>query len=59
VASCEICGKSKAFGHHVSHANNRVKRVFMPNIQRKRLTIGGRTRRLYICTRCLRTGNFR
>lgn len=58
MARCEICGKSKTFGNHVSHANNKVKREILPNIQRKRLTISGSTKKVDICTRCLRTGNF-
>jgi large subunit ribosomal protein L28 len=58
MARCEICGKSRVVGNHVSHANNRVKRVVLPNIQRKKLTIGGTTRKVSICSRCLRTGNY-
>jgi len=58
MARCEICGKSRTIGNHVSHANNRVKREVLPNIQRKKLTIEGTTRKVNICTRCLRTGNY-
>ncbi|MEK7221866.1 MAG: 50S ribosomal protein L28, partial [Nitrospirota bacterium] len=29
---CEICGKIRATGNNVSHANNRTKRVFRPNL---------------------------
>ncbi|MDA8168528.1 MAG: 50S ribosomal protein L28 [Nitrospiraceae bacterium] len=57
MASCEICGKSKVTGNHVSHANNKVKREMLPNIQRKKITVKGTTKRVYICTRCLRSGN--
>ncbi|MDA8172758.1 MAG: 50S ribosomal protein L28 [Nitrospiraceae bacterium] len=59
MASCEICGKSKAVGNRVSHANNRVKREIRPNIQRKKLVIGGTAKKVSICTRCLRSGNYR
>ncbi len=59
MATCEICGKAKAFGNHVSHANNRVKKEILPNIQRKKITVGGVSKRIYVCTRCLRTGNFK
>jgi large subunit ribosomal protein L28 len=58
MASCEICGKAKGFGNHVSHANNRVKKEILPNIQRKKITVGGTTKRVSICTRCLRTGKY-
>ena len=44
-------------GNNVSHANNRTKRVFKPNIQRVRVSAGGdSTRRIYACTRCIRSG---
>ena len=34
MAKCAVCGKGPNFGHNVSHANNRTKKVWMPNIQR-------------------------
>ncbi|MGD0865339.1 MAG: 50S ribosomal protein L28 [Rhizomicrobium sp.] len=30
---CELTGKGLLVGHHVSHANNKTKRVFRPNLQ--------------------------
>lgn len=30
---CELSGKSRMVGHNVSHANNKTKRVFLPNLQ--------------------------
>jgi large subunit ribosomal protein L28 len=30
---CELTGKGPQVGHHVSHANNKTKRVFRPNLQ--------------------------
>ncbi|MCL0037626.1 50S ribosomal protein L28 [Thermodesulfovibrionales bacterium] len=43
-------------GNSVSHANNKTKRAFMPNIQRIRiLTKGGSTKKMYVCTRCIRS----
>ncbi len=30
---CELTGKGPMVGHHVSHANNKKKRVFRPNLQ--------------------------
>jgi large subunit ribosomal protein L28 len=55
MAKCEICGKSPMFGHNISHSKRATKRMFRPNIQHKRVMIGGVFRRLYICTRCIRT----
>ena len=30
---CELTGKSRQSGQNVSHANNKTKRVFLPNLQ--------------------------
>jgi large subunit ribosomal protein L28 len=57
MAKCEMCGKGPQFGHNVSHSKRATKRQFDPNIQRVRVTIDGKTRRVRICTRCLRTLN--
>ena len=29
---CELTGKGRQTGHNVSHANNKTKRVFLPNL---------------------------
>lgn len=33
---CQVTGKKPVSGNNVSHANNKTKRRFLPNIQRKR-----------------------
>ncbi len=53
---CEICGKGPAYGHNISHAHNVTARRFEPNLQRVRAVVGGGTKRLRVCTRCLRSG---
>jgi large subunit ribosomal protein L28 len=30
---CELTGRARQVGHNVSHANNKTKRVFLPNLQ--------------------------
>ena len=30
---CELTGKGRLVGNNVSHANNKTKRVFLPNLQ--------------------------
>ena len=37
---CEISGKKPMSGNNVSHANNRTKRRFIPNLQNVRLYSG-------------------
>lgn len=53
---CELCGKGPQFGNRVSHANNRTRRRFDPNIQPVRAMVSGRVQRLRVCTRCLKAG---
>lgn len=36
---CEVTGKKPMSGHHVSHANNKTKRRFMPNLQHRRFWV--------------------
>lgn len=55
AGQCEVCGKHKTFGHNVSFSKRRTNRSFKPNTHKKRVVIGGRSLRLNICTRCLRT----
>jgi large subunit ribosomal protein L28 len=56
VARCEICQKGRSVGNHVSHANNKVKRVIYPNLQRTKVVVVGGTKRMNVCTRCIRSG---
>jgi large subunit ribosomal protein L28 len=56
LASCQVCGKGRTVGNNVSHANNRTKRQVLPNLQKTRVVQNGRTQRIYVCTRCLRSG---
>ena len=53
---CEVCGKRPATGNNVSHAHNKTKRRFNPNLQRVRARVDGSTRRIRVCTRCIRSG---
>jgi len=53
---CEVCGKRPSTGNNVSHANNKTRRRWYPNLQRVRAKVQGNVRRLRVCTRCLRSG---
>jgi large subunit ribosomal protein L28 len=53
---CEICGKGPSFGHNVSHANNKTKRVWYPNLHRMRVLRNKNVVRMRVCTRCIRSG---
>lgn len=54
--NCEICGKGRSVGHNVSHANNKTKRSWRPNLQRVRARIAGQVRRVLVCTQCIHAG---
>ncbi|RME87709.1 MAG: 50S ribosomal protein L28 [Zetaproteobacteria bacterium] len=53
---CEICGKGPMSGHNISHAHNVTKRRFLPNLQTVRAVVGGRVKKIRVCTRCIRSG---
>jgi len=51
---CDNCGKGVMYGHNVSHAKNRTRRLFKPNLHFARVIIEGRMKRLRLCVKCLR-----
>ncbi len=53
---CYICGKGPSVGHNVSHANNRTKRRWLPNLQAVRIVEDGEVRRVRVCSRCIKAG---
>lgn len=56
---CEICGKGPQFGHRISHAHNVTKRRWNVNLQQVRAQVNGGTKRMRVCTECLRSGKVR
>jgi len=56
MASCYSCGKKRTIGNNVSHANNKTKRVILPNLQQTKIQTDHGVKRAYVCTRCLRSG---
>ena len=53
---CEICGKGPIVGNNVSHAHNLTKRRWLPNLQKVRVSVDGKTKRITVCTECIRSG---
>lgn len=53
---CQICGKKPMYGNNVSHANNKTRRRFEPNLQRVHAIIKGEKKRIMVCTSCLQAG---
>ena len=54
---CQVTGKHPMVGTNVSHANNRTKRRFLPNLQRRRFWVESENRwiSLRLTTNALRT----
>ena len=53
---CDICGKGTVSGNNVSHAHNKTRRVWKPNLIKMQAMIEGKRQTIKICTRCLRSG---
>ena len=54
---CDHCGKKPQSGNNVSHANNKTKRRFEPNLVNVRAQLpSGEVKTITVCTRCLRSG---
>ena len=55
---CEICGKGKQIGHNVSHANNKTKKQWLPNLQTVTIVKDGASKKARLCTKCIKKGKF-
>ncbi|HKJ67566.1 MAG TPA: 50S ribosomal protein L28 [bacterium] len=53
---CEVCGKGPQVGNNVSHANNRTRRRWVPNLQKIRVEVNGTRKRMKVCTTCIKRG---
>jgi large subunit ribosomal protein L28 len=61
---CSVCGKGPQFGQNIRHVHSgswarrapRTKRRFLPNLQTARVAMGGSTRKVQVCTKCLKAG---
>lgn len=56
MAKCEYCGKEMSFGIKVSHSHRRSNRTWKLNIKKVKAIVNGSPKRVYVCTRCLRSG---
>jgi large subunit ribosomal protein L28 len=54
---CQVTGKAPMVGNNVSHANNKTKRRFLPNLQQRRFWVESENRwiNLRLTTNALRT----
>ncbi|MBP5154166.1 MAG: 50S ribosomal protein L28 [Lachnospiraceae bacterium] len=56
MAKCAICGKGVHFGNNVSHSHRRSNHIWKSNIKSVRVKVGEQTKKMYVCTSCLRSG---
>jgi large subunit ribosomal protein L28 len=57
---CTVCGKGPMTGNNVSHANNKTRRRWLPNLRRVHV-VGedGANKHIRVCTRCISAGKIR
>jgi large subunit ribosomal protein L28 len=53
---CNVCGKGPVFGHSVSHSHKASPKKWKPNLQQVTAQTTTGVRKIWVCTRCLRTG---
>ncbi len=56
MAKCEICDKEVKYSLQVSHSHRRTSRTVKPNVQSVKVNVNGATKKMNVCTRCLRSG---
>lgn len=56
MAKCEICDKGQKLGIQVSHSHRRTNKAWKPNIRKVKMTIDGISKRMFVCTSCMRSG---
>ncbi|MGH7788567.1 MAG: 50S ribosomal protein L28 [Candidatus Binatia bacterium] len=59
MRQCHVCGKGPSVGNNVSHANNKTKRRWSPNLQRVKANLAGTVKYIKVCTRCIRSGKIK
>ncbi len=56
MAKCAICDKGAHFGIQVSHSHRRSNKMWKSNIKHVSAKVNGATKKMYVCTSCLRSG---
>jgi LSU ribosomal protein L28P len=53
---CAITGKKASFGNRRSHAMNASRRKWGANLQKVRILVNGKPKRVYVSARALKSG---
>jgi large subunit ribosomal protein L28 len=56
MAKCVYCHKQQVSGNKVSHSNIKTRTKNNPNVQRLKALVGTKLKRIWVCTRCIRSG---
>jgi large subunit ribosomal protein L28 len=54
--TCDLCGKRPQTGFSISHAHNKTKKRWYPNLQEVKASHDGQTKRIRVCTKCIKAG---
>lgn len=55
MRTCDISGKGKQYGNNVSFSQRHTKKVWLPNLQSKTVTINGKKAKLQVSAQTIRT----
>ncbi len=53
---CEFCLKRPTTGNKVSHSNIKTRTRWLPNLKKVKTLTNGATHKVYVCTRCIKSG---
>jgi len=53
---CAVCGKHPSAGRNVSHSHRVTNRTIYPNVQTVTALVDGSSKRIKVCTKCLKAG---
>ncbi len=56
---CDACEKGVLVGNNVSHSHKKTRKRWLPNLQKVKVTIEGESKKMVLCTKCIKRGKFK
>jgi len=53
---CYVTGRRTTSGNNRSHAMNKSKRTYKPNLQKVKILVDGKVKKVYVSARALKSG---
>ena len=53
---CYVTGRRTTSGNNRSHAMNKTKRTYKPNLQKVKILVNGKPKRVYVSAKALKSG---